>query len=57
MKKYIRTGVVVKDCQMSYHDYLDFWYENYCKINLNIYYTGSIQKYYRKIFKTFTWII
>jgi hypothetical protein len=19
---------------MSYHDYLDFWYENYCKINL-----------------------
>ena len=33
-EEYIRTGVVVKDCQMSYHDYLDFWYKNYCKINL-----------------------
>ena len=25
-EEYIRTGVVVKDCQMSYHDYLDFCY-------------------------------
>lgn len=29
-EEYIRTRVIVKECQMSYHDYLDFWYENYC---------------------------
>ena len=33
-EEYIRTGVIVKECQMLYYDYLDFWYENYCKINL-----------------------
>ena len=29
-EEYIRTRVIVKECKMSYHDYLDFWYENYC---------------------------
>ena len=29
-EEYIRTRVIVKECQMSYHDYLDFGYENYC---------------------------
>ncbi len=33
-EEYIRTGVVIKESQMSYHDYLDYWYENYCKVNL-----------------------
>ena len=32
-EKYIRTGAILKECQMSYYDYLDFWYENYCKVN------------------------
>lgn len=33
-EEYIRTGVVIKESQMSYHDYLDYWYENYCIVNL-----------------------
>lgn len=44
-EEYIRTGVIVKECQMSYHDYLDFWYENYCKINLKY----TIQEAYKNI--------
>ena len=27
-EEYIRTGVISKECQMSYYDYLDFWYES-----------------------------
>ena len=48
-EEYIRTGVVVKDCQMSYHDYLDFWYENYCKINLNY----TTQEAYKNIIEKY----
>lgn len=48
-EEYIRTGVVVKDCQMSYHDYLDFWYENYCKINLKY----TTQEAYKNIIEKY----
>ena len=48
-EEYIRTGIVVKECQMSYHDYLDFWYENYCKINLKY----TTQEAYKNIIEKY----
>lgn len=48
-EEYIITGVVVKDCQMSYHDYLDFWYENYCKVNLKY----TTQEAYKNIIEKY----
>lgn len=32
--EYMQTGHNFVPNKMSYSDYLDFWYENYCKINL-----------------------
>ena len=32
-EEYIRTGVISKECQMSYNDYLEFLYANYWKVN------------------------
>lgn len=48
-EEYIRTGIVVKECQMSYHDYLDFWYKNYCKINLKY----TTQEAYKNIIEKY----
>ena len=48
-EEYIRTGVVIKESQMSYHDYLDFWYENYCKINLKY----TTQEAYKNIIEKY----
>lgn len=47
-EEYIRTGIVVKECQMSYHDYLDFWYKNY-KINLKY----TTQEAYKNIIEKY----
>lgn len=48
-EEYIRTGVIVKECQMSYYDYLDFWYENYCKVNLKY----TTQEAYKNIIEKY----
>jgi len=48
-EEYIRTGVIFKECQMSYYDYLDFWYENYCKINLKY----TTQEAYKNIIEKY----
>lgn len=48
-EKYIRTGAILKECQMSYYDYLDFWYENYCKVNFKY----TTQEAYKN--NTLTW--
>lgn len=48
-EEYIRTGVILKECQMSYHDYLDFWYENYCKVNLKY----TTQEAYKNIIEKY----
>ena len=48
-EEYIRTGIIIKECQMSYHDYLDFWYENYCKVNLKY----TTQEAYKNIIEKY----
>ena len=48
-EEYIRTGVISKECQMSYYDYLDFWYENYCKVNLKY----TTQEAYKNIIEKY----
>lgn len=40
--EYQNAGVPFKDCKMSYSDYLDYWLDNYCKINLKY---NTIQAY------------
>lgn len=32
--EYLNTGLVFKEKEISFSDYLDYWYENYCEINL-----------------------
>ena len=34
--EYLNAGMPFKDCNISYTDYLDYWLNNYCKINLLI---------------------
>lgn len=48
-EEYIRTGTILKECQMSYYDYLDFWYENYCKVNLKY----TTQEAYKNIIEKY----
>ena len=48
-EEYIRTGAILKECQMSYYDYLDFWYENYCKVNLKY----TTQEAYKNIIEKY----
>ena len=48
-EEYIRTGTILKECQMSYYDYLDFWYENYCKVNLKY----TTQETYKNIIEKY----
>ena len=31
--EYLNTGLKFKENDISYSDYLDYWLENYCKIN------------------------
>lgn len=40
--EYLTAGVPFKECNISYSDYLDYWLENYCKINLKY---NTIQAY------------
>ena len=40
--EYLTAGTPFKTCNMSYSDYLDYWIENYCKINLKY---NTIQTY------------
>lgn len=40
--EYLNAGVPFKECTISYSDYLDFWIDNYCKINLKY---NTIQAY------------
>ena len=40
--EYLNAGVPFKECNMSYSDYLDYWLNNYCKINLKY---NTIQAY------------
>lgn len=32
--EYLTAGVPFKECTISYSDYLDYWIDNYCKLNL-----------------------
>ena len=32
--EYLNTGLIFKENTISFSDYLDYWYENYCEINL-----------------------
>lgn len=47
--EYITTGLNFKESEISYSDYLDFWIEKYCKVNLRYStiqtYTTIIEKY------------
>lgn len=40
--EYLNAGVPFKECNISYTDYLDYWLDNYCKINLKY---NTIQAY------------
>ena len=40
--EYLNAGVPFKECNMSYSDYLDYWLNNYCIINLKY---NTIQAY------------
>lgn len=40
--EYLTAGTPFKTCNMSYSDYLDYWIENYCKVNLKY---NTIQTY------------
>ncbi len=40
--EYLSTGLVFKENQISYSDYLDYWLENYCCLNLKY---NTIQTY------------
>ena len=40
--EYINAGIPFKECKMSYSDYLDYWLDNYCKLNLKY---STIQAY------------
>lgn len=47
--EYLNAGIPFKECKISYSDYLDYWLDNYCKINLRYNtiqaYTTIIRKY------------
>ena len=47
--EYLNAGIPFKECKISYSDYLDYWIDNYCKINLKYNtvqaYTTIIKKY------------
>ena len=32
--EYLNTGLVFKEKEISFSDYLDYWYKNYCELNL-----------------------
>ena len=40
--EYLTAGTTFKTCNMSYSDYLNYWIENYCKVNLKY---NTIQTY------------
>ena len=40
--EYLSTGIDFKESNISYSDYLDYWIENYCKVNLKY---NTIQAY------------
>lgn len=40
--EYLNAGIPFKSCDLSYSDYLDYWLDNYCKINLKY---NTIQTY------------
>ena len=40
--EYLNAGIPFKECNISYTDYLDYWLENYCKLNLKY---NTIQAY------------
>lgn len=40
--EYLTTGLNFKESNISYSDYLDYWMENYCKVNLRY---NTIQAY------------
>lgn len=47
--EYLNTGLVFKEKEISFNDYLDYWYENYCEVNLKyntrITYKTIMEKY------------
>ncbi len=52
LNDYINTGIVFNETTISYADYLDFWIENYCEVNLKYNtiqaYKTIIRKYLKK---------
>ena len=47
--EYLTTGLNFKESNISYSDYLDYWMQNYCKVNLRY---NTIQSYNTKILET-----
>ena len=43
--EYLNAGMPFKDCNISYTDYLDYWLDNYCKINLKYNTIGGPELY------------
>lgn len=43
--EYLTAGVPFKECNISYSDYLDYWLDNYCKVNLKYRYSVIVNKY------------
>ncbi len=42
LTEYLNAGVPFKECRISYSDYLDYWLENYCRVNLKY---NTVEKY------------
>lgn len=40
--EYLHAGVPFRECKLSYSDYLDYWLDNYCRMNLRY---NTIAKY------------
>ena len=40
--EYLNAGIPFKECYISYSDYLDYWLDNYCRLNLKY---NTIQAY------------
>lgn len=49
--EYLNAGVPFKECKMSYADYLEYWLDNYCRVNLKYNTTEKYRTLIRKYIK------